>query len=551
MSVAVILASKSPSRRALLKAAGIVPTIAVSHVDEHAALQQAARSLGKEAEQLSPEQTVSILSQSKAQAVYKSYRKVIETARAATGERVTGYPLQAPEVLATNHEAAKPSTLLGNEKNLESAETADKTSNTTSASNGGQSAETGESSDVTRDFSGVHMPVTVEPIASVQPKHSLGRSDKGPLIVACDSMFLFEGQLQGKPHNAQVARERLQAMSGKSGELYTGHTVIDLSSGQSVSKVDHATIHFDNFTDEDIEAYIATGEPLQVAGTFTLEGFGSAFISRIEGNPSCVQGLSMPTLRALFGELGVPMHEVWNAGEVREHLRESGVAEYYNAPDTVRGILAGEQNADLQTANAQTAGSQAGGAQNTGVQAESAKPANPGLQTTTPKENIHQPGDGWVECNCGRKHWGLNGASGVLLARRNEQGDVTHIVMQHRALWSAEGGTWGIPGGASADGESPIEGALRESREEANILPEDIEVVGTYREDHGNWAYTTVFAFEKPGHTVNPHANDDESVSIQWVPIEQVPTLKLLTAMRTDWPRFEQRLRKLASLHRK
>lgn len=535
MSVVVILASKSPSRRALLKTAGIVPTIAVSHVDEHAALQQAARSLGKKAEQLSPEQTVSILSQSKAQAVYESYRKVIETARAATGERVTGYPLQAPEVLATSHEAAKPSTLLGNEKNLESAETADKTSNTTSASNGEQSAETGESSDVTRDFSGVHMPIAVEPIASVQPKHSLGRSDKGPLIVACDSMFLFEGQLQGKPHNAQVARERLQAMSGKSGELYTGHTVIDLASGQSASKVDHATVYFDNFTAEDIEAYIATGEPLQVAGTFTLEGFGSAFISRIEGNPSCVQGLSMPTLRTLFSELGVPMHEVWNAGEVRKKLAIAGVSELYNAEST-------------QESATYTNGTESDSEKSDEKQASA---TNPGLQTTTPKENIHQPGDGWVECNCGRKHWGLNGASGVLLARRNEQGDVTHIVMQHRALWSAEGGTWGIPGGASADGESPIEGALRESREEANILPEDIEVVGTYREDHGNWAYTTVFAFEKPGHTVDPHANDDESVSIQWVPIEQVPTLKLLTAMRTDWPRFEQRLRKLARLHRK
>ena len=103
-----------------------------------------------------------------------------------------------------------------------------------------------------------------------------------------------------------------------------------------------------------------------------------------------------------------------------------------------------------------------------------------------PKENVHQPGDGWIDCACGRKHWGLNGASGVLLARRDpKSGEVTSVVMQHRAAWSAEGGTWGIPGGATADGESPIEGALRESYEEANITPEDIEVVGSYREDHG------------------------------------------------------------------
>lgn len=88
---------------------------------------------------------------------------------------------------------------------------------------------------------------------------------------------------------------------------------------------------------------------------------------------------------------------------------------------------------------------------------------------------------------------------------------------------------------------------MRESYEEANITPEDIDVVGSYREDHGPWAYTTVFAFEKPGRRVEPKANDDESMEIAWVPIEQVSELKLLTAMRTDWPRFAARLDVLAA----
>ena len=131
-----------------------------------------------------------------------------------------------------------------------------------------------------------------------------------------------------------------------------------------------------------------------------------------------------------------------------------------------------------------------------------------------------------------------------------QTGEVTHIVMQHRAAWSAEGGTWGIPGGAIADGENTIEGALRESFEEANITPEDIEVVGSYCEDHGPWSYTTVFAFEKPAHKVNPKANDDESMEIVWVPIDEVPDRKLLTAMRTDWPSFARRLRALAAEHK-
>ena len=122
--------------------------------------------------------------------------------------------------------------------------------------------------------------------------------------------------------------------------------------------------------------------------------------------------------------------------------------------------------------------------------------------------------------------------------------------MQHRAEWSAEGGTWGIPGGAIADGESTIEGALRDANEEANITPEDIDVVGSYCEDHGPWSYTTVFAFEKPGHTVQPKANDDESMEIEWVDIEDVPNHRLLTAMRTDWPHFRERLDALAATQR-
>ncbi len=91
---------------------------------------------------------------------------------------------------------------------------------------------------------------------------------------------------------------------------------------------------------------------------------------------------------------------------------------------------------------------------------------------------------------------------------------------------------------------------MRESFEEANITPQDIEVVGSYREDHGPWAYTTVFAFEKPGHEVRLRANDDESMEIAWVPVGEVPNRKLLTAMRTDWQRFADRLHGLAAANR-
>ena len=289
-------------------------------------------------------------------------------------------------------------------------------------------------------------------------------------------------------------------MRGATGELWTGHCLIDFATGHIARGASRATLHFCEYSDTDIERYIATGEPLEVAGSFTLEGFGGAFIDSIEGDPHCIIGLSLPLARRLAAELGVEWTDLWNVTRADQ-----------------------EPNVEHDS--------------RTGA----AKPL-------PPKENVHQPGDGWIDCDCGRKHWGTNGASGVLLARRSEQtGEVTHVVMQHRAVWSAEGGTWGIPGGATADGESPIEGALRESYEEANITPEDIDVVGSYCEDHGPWAYTTVFAFEKPGHRVEPKANDDESMEIEWVPIEEVPNRKLLTAMRTDWPNFAARLAQMAA----
>lgn len=477
MSIPLILASQSKPRRDVLYAAGICPTIRVSHVDEPAALETAAQAAGISVDELTVEQRVMILAEAKAQVVHRAYRNVADTAAAATGNRVIAYPLRAAEVQAEDAKA-----------NIKPGASIDYSSDRIAT---------------TRDFSGVDMPTVTEPISNViafQP--GLTRATVGPLIIGCDSMFLMDGECYGKPHSAEVARERLRKMRGNSGELWTGHCIIDFATGRVARGASRATVHFGDFSDKDIERYIATREPLEVAGSFTLEGFGGAFIDGIEGDPHGIIGISLPLLRKLAAELGVEWTDLWNVQ---------------------RGEIAPES-------------------------ADAAGIAMAGKDNLPPVENVHQPGDGWVDCACGRKHWGTNGASGILLARRDPaSGKVTHVVMQHRAAWSAEGGTWGIPGGATADGESPIEGALRESYEEANITPEDIEVVGSYREDHGNWAYTTVFAFEKPGHQVEPKANDDESMEICWVPIDDVPNRKLLTAMKTDWPRFAARLEELAA----
>ncbi|MBT1161446.1 MULTISPECIES: Maf family protein [Bifidobacterium] len=497
MSIPLILASKSKPRRDVLYSAGICPTIRVSHVDEPAALERAAAAAGCDVDDLTVDKRVAILAEAKAQAVHQAYRNVADTAAAATGERVIAYPLQTAEPAAD-----------------QPSESADEGTVADATATGGESprdiliakltndqpnAHDADINATTRDFSGVDVPTQTEPISNIvamQP--GLTHAQVGPLIVGCDSMFLFDGECYGKPHSVEVARERLKAMRGHTGELWTGHCLIDFATGRVVRGVSYAKIHFCNYSDHDIERYLATGEPLEVAGSFTLEGFGGAFIDSIEGDPHGVIGISLPLLRELVGQLGIEWTDLWNVE---------------------RGELFPNGKSDPSS-------------------------------LVPPAENVHQPGDGWVDCMCGRRHWGLNGASGVLLARRDAvTGAVTHVVMQHRAVWSAEGGTWGIPGGATADGESPIEGALRESYEEANITPEDIEVVGSWREDHGNWAYTTVFAFEKPGHTVELRANDDESMEIEWIPIDEVPNRKLLTAMKTDWPRFRARLDAIAAAH--
>lgn len=506
MSIPLILASKSVPRRNVLNSAGVCPTIRVSHVDEPAALERAAREAGVAVADLSVDQRVMILAEAKAQAVHQAYQDVAATAAAASGVRVTGYPLRSPEV-AEATEATSTGAAAGGD--------ASKNAEDSAVSAGPQIDYSNASVATTRDFSGVNVPTETEPINVISGgQGGLSHSEVGPLILGCDSMFLMNGECYGKPHSVEVARERLRAMRGGVGELWTGHCLIDFATGRVARGASHAKVHFCEYTDDDIERYIATGEPLEVAGSFTLEGFGGAFIDGIEGDPHGIIGLSLPLARRLCAELGIAWTDLWNVGRgVKEpEDKASGVA--HAEPAQQNGLGGTPKNAVI----------------------------------IPPKENVHQPGDGWIECACGRKHWGTNGASGILLARRDEtSGEVTHVVMQHRAMWSAEGGTWGIPGGATADGENPIEGALRESYEEANITPEDIDVVGAYREDHGPWAYTTVFAFEKPGHCVTPKANDDESMEIEWVPIDDVPNRKLLTAMRTDWPNFAARLRELAA----
>ena len=134
------------------------------------------------------------------------------------------------------------------------------------------------------------------------------------VVVGCDSMLLFEGELVGKPGTAEVARERWRRVAGKSGVLITGHTVLRVSGGVVVDRASAAestTVRFGTPTDEELEAYLATGEPLHVAGGFTIDGLGGWFIDGIEGDHTSVIGISLPLTRRLLGRLGVPVSALW------------------------------------------------------------------------------------------------------------------------------------------------------------------------------------------------------------------------------------------------
>ncbi len=137
------------------------------------------------------------------------------------------------------------------------------------------------------------------------------QADPGVLVLGCDSVLAFDGEILGKPADGDEAIKRWQAMRGRSGVLHTGHHLTDLVSGRQAEDVGTTVVHFADVSDAEIEAYVATGEPLNVAGSFTIDGRGGAFVERIEGDHGNVVGLSLPLLRRLLGQLGVPITALW------------------------------------------------------------------------------------------------------------------------------------------------------------------------------------------------------------------------------------------------
>lgn len=146
----------------------------------------------------------------------------------------------------------------------------------------------------------------------------LGDSGIDGLVLGGDSVFVIDGVIYGKPHTIEKARERWHLQRGRTGQLYSGHWLIEHVGGQpgrAVGAVAVADVTFaDDITDAELDAYIATGEPLYVAGAFTIDSLGGPFITRISGDPSTVVGLSLPTLRRLVTSLGYAWPSLWNRG---------------------------------------------------------------------------------------------------------------------------------------------------------------------------------------------------------------------------------------------
>jgi septum formation protein len=144
--------------------------------------------------------------------------------------------------------------------------------------------------------------------AKAEDVHGRVTGELDALILGCDSVLELEGEVHGKPGDPETARERWTRMRGRSGVLHTGHWLIDEraeGTGATFGATASTTVHFARVTDEDIADYVGTGEPLRVAGAFTLDGLGAPYVSGVEGDPSNVVGLSLPLLREMLGRLGL------------------------------------------------------------------------------------------------------------------------------------------------------------------------------------------------------------------------------------------------------
>ncbi|WP_062069526.1 Maf family protein [Demequina sediminicola] len=148
-------------------------------------------------------------------------------------------------------------------------------------------------------------------LARAKAEHVAAEYETNAIVLGCDSMLEIDGAIYGKPGDAETAVARWRTMRGRSGILHSGHWLVDDredGTRGSVGSSSATVVHFAKLTDDEIEAYVATGEPLKVAGGFTVDGLGGPYVERIDGDFHGVVGVSLPLLRTLLAELSVPFH---------------------------------------------------------------------------------------------------------------------------------------------------------------------------------------------------------------------------------------------------
>ncbi|MDQ1624717.1 MAG: nucleoside triphosphate pyrophosphatase [Actinomycetota bacterium] len=169
------------------------------------------------------------------------------------------------------------------------------------------------------DVSGVDESTVTGPAAdvaltlAVRKAMAVAARQPDALVLGCDSVLELDGQAMGKPADAAEAVARWRRMRAASGLLHTGHALVDTRSGRQTAAVASTVVHFADVDDDEITAYVATGEPLLVAGAFTVDGRGAAFVAGIEGDHTNVIGVSLPLLRRLVDELGIRYVDLWTS----------------------------------------------------------------------------------------------------------------------------------------------------------------------------------------------------------------------------------------------
>ena len=271
----LILASQSSGRLATLRAAGVEPIVRVSDVDESAVLAALARERrAAGAPGPSGAQQVQALARAKALAVAGTFK----------ADPPGSGPVEAGAPKAGPAGAGSPGT-------------------------GPLGAGSPKTDPLEAGSRGVGRPGP--------GGRDAGAMGAGAFVVGCDSMLEIDGRIVGKPGDPETAVERWRSMRGAAGILHTGHTLVRLPDGATAEGVSSTIVHFARPSDAEIEAYVATGEPLWCAGAFTIDGLGGAFVEGVEGDPHGVVGLSLPLLRRLVIELGGSWTDLWAQGRGR------------------------------------------------------------------------------------------------------------------------------------------------------------------------------------------------------------------------------------------